>query len=73
MSKQTLLNAKDLEKNISRITDEIVLDNKDTENLVVIGIKTRGEYLGKRISSVSTSNRYEGSMVPQWRDTERRL
>ena len=49
MGKKTLLNAKELEENISRISDEIVLDNKGVNNLVVVGIKTRGEYLGKRI------------------------
>ena len=33
----------------TRITYEIIEQNKGTDNLVLIGIKTRGVYLAKRI------------------------
>lgn len=36
---------------VTRITHEILEKNKGTENLVIVGIKTRGIYLAKRIGS----------------------
>lgn len=36
-------------KTISRISHEILERNKDTSSLVILGMKTRGEFLGKRI------------------------
>lgn len=46
---KTLLNSKDLKIKLSRIVHQIIEYNNDIENLAVVGIKTRGEYLGKRV------------------------
>ena len=49
MKEKTLFSAGELKKSINSITEKIIEDNDDAENLAIIGIKTRGEYLGKRI------------------------
>ena len=49
MKEKTLFSAGDLKKSIESLTDRIIEDNKNNDNLAIIGIKTRGEYLGKRI------------------------
>lgn len=36
-------------KTVSRISHEILERNKDISSLVILGMKTRGEFLGKRI------------------------
>lgn len=38
-----------MKRALTRITYEIIEHNKGTENLVLVGIKTRGVYLAKRI------------------------
>ena len=38
-----------MKRALTRITYEIIEQNKGTDNLVLIGIKTRGVYLAKRI------------------------
>lgn len=38
-----------MKRALTRITYEIIERNKGTENLVLIGIKTRGVYLAQRI------------------------
>lgn len=62
MKEKTLLNAKDLVKNIDRISNEILVDISDKNDLVVVGIKTRGEYIGKRITT--NLNAITGGEVP---------
>jgi len=46
---KTLLSTKDLKRKISRIVHQILEDNDDINDIAIVGIKTRGEYLGKRI------------------------
>ncbi|MBA7549707.1 Bifunctional protein PyrR [subsurface metagenome] len=45
-----LLDKKDIERIIARISSEILERNKDTSRLIVIGIKKRGDFLGERIA-----------------------
>ncbi|WP_275896928.1 bifunctional pyr operon transcriptional regulator/uracil phosphoribosyltransferase PyrR [Granulicatella sp. zg-84] len=47
---------------LTRITHEILERHKGTENLVLIGIKTRGIYLAKRIAEKIQT--FEGVSVP---------
>ena len=42
-----------MKRALTRITYEIIEQNKGTDNLVLIGIKTRGVYLAKRIHDLS--------------------
>ncbi len=46
-----LLDKNDIKRSLTRITHEILEKNSDLDNLVLVGIKTRGEYLMKRIAS----------------------
>ncbi len=48
MAKQ-IWDALAMKRALTRITYEIIEQNKGTDNLVLIGIKTRGVYLAKRI------------------------
>lgn len=48
--KATILNAQDIERIITRLTHEILEKNRGTENLVLVGLRTRGAYLAQRIS-----------------------
>jgi len=49
MKEKTLLSSKDLERKTTRIVHEILEDNNDNNDIAIVGIKTRGEYLGRRI------------------------
>ena len=51
---QSILDAGDIERIITRITHELLEDNRGTENLVLIGIQTRGVFLAKRIGKKNT-------------------
>jgi pyrimidine operon attenuation protein/uracil phosphoribosyltransferase len=42
---------KDIDRTLLRIAHEIIEKNKGVEDLGIIGIKTRGEYLAKRIAN----------------------
>lgn len=48
---KVLLNENDITRALTRITHEILENNDDLENLILVGIKTRGEYLMDRIAS----------------------
>jgi len=52
LSKRTVLSADDLSRAITRISHEILEANHGSENLVLLGIPTRGVFLAERISAV---------------------
>ena len=45
-----VMDAKTIERALIRIAQEIVEKNKGAENMAVIGIKNRGEYLAQRVA-----------------------
>ena len=47
--KAQMMNEKAMDRVLTRITHEILERNKGTENLVLVGIRTRGIYLAKRV------------------------
>ncbi len=47
----TILDASDIDRILTRMTHEILEIHKGAENLALIGIQTRGVYLAKRIQS----------------------
>lgn len=62
-----ILSAKDMNRAITRIAHEILEKNKGTENLALIGIRTRGVYLAKRLVQKINdieSNDIESSDIP---------
>jgi pyrimidine operon attenuation protein / uracil phosphoribosyltransferase len=52
LSKRTVLSAGDLSRAITRISHEILELNHGPENLVLLGIPTRGVFLAERIATV---------------------
>lgn len=50
--KAKVMDAPKIRRAIHRMTTEIVERNRNLKNLVIVGIRTRGIYLGKRISKV---------------------
>ena len=52
MSKHTIiLDASDIHRKLTRMTHEILEVHKEIDNLILIGIQTRGVYLAERIQS----------------------
>jgi len=50
--KNIVLDAKGIERALTRMTHEILEKNKDVGNLVIVGIKTRGEFIAKRLAKI---------------------
>jgi pyrimidine operon attenuation protein/uracil phosphoribosyltransferase len=50
--KARVMDAGKINRSLIRMTSEILERNRDLRNLVIIGIRTRGIYLGKRISEM---------------------
>lgn len=50
MMNNVVLDSDAIKRALTRMTYEVIERNKGTDNIVIVGIKTRGEYLGKRIT-----------------------
>ena len=50
MSKNKTIDSENLRRTINRLAHEVVEKNVGTDNLVIVGIRTRGEYLARRIA-----------------------
>lgn len=50
--KARVMDSRKIKRAIQRMTTEIIERNRNLTNLVIIGIRTRGIYLGKRISKL---------------------
>ena len=60
--KGQVMDKEGVERSISRIAHEIVEKNKGTDNLVIIGIRTRGVFLAERI--VKKIKQIEKTVIP---------
>ena len=60
--KAAILDSRDLDRALTRIAHEILERNKGIEDLVLIGIKSRGEVLAERLASKIKA--IEGTAVP---------
>ncbi|MFQ5722150.1 MAG: bifunctional pyr operon transcriptional regulator/uracil phosphoribosyltransferase PyrR [Candidatus Aminicenantales bacterium] len=60
--KARVMDARNIKRTLQRLTTEIIEGNRDLKNLVIIGIRTRGIYLGKRISRLIKE--MEGVEIP---------
>jgi len=58
----SILDAEDIERIIKRIAHELLEENRGADNLVLIGIQTRGVYLAKRIGAIIKE--VEGIEIP---------
>ena len=61
MDKQ-IIDGMAMKRALTRITYEIIEQNKGTQNLILVGIKTRGEFIARRIASQMA--KLEGTEVP---------
>lgn len=60
--KAVILTGEDISRIITRLTHEILEKNRGTENIVLVGLRTRGAFVAKRIAE--TIKQIEGSDVP---------
>ena len=49
MKKNKLLDKTSIQKTITRLSHEIIESNKNLDNVVIVGILSRGEIIAKRI------------------------
>lgn len=49
--KSIIMDEKGIERSVVRLAHEIIERNKGVVNLVIVGVKTRGEYLARRIAA----------------------
>ena len=57
-----IFNAEDINRAITRIANEILEKNKGSENLALVGIRTRGVYLAQRL--IRKLNEFENKEPP---------
>lgn len=62
MSENIVMDADAIKRALTRMTYEIIERNKGVEDIVIVGIKTRGEFLANRI--VKRLKELEGVSVP---------
>lgn len=60
--KARVMDARKIKRSIQRMTTEITERNRNLKNLVIVGIRTRGVYIAKRISKLI--NTLEGIDIP---------
>lgn len=75
MEIKEIVDAIGLKRSLIRITHEIIERNKGVENIVLVGIKTRGEHLAKRLAkNIEDVEHVEvpcfGLDVSHWRDDQ---
>ena len=62
MSEKTLLTSREIERALARIAHEIVERNKGAEDVVLVGMRTRGVPLARRIAEIVEE--FEGIPIP---------
>jgi pyrimidine operon attenuation protein/uracil phosphoribosyltransferase len=62
MAKKIIMSAEDIKRTLARIAHEIIENNKSTEHLVLVGMRTRGVPLAKRLAANIES--FEGKKTP---------
>ncbi|MBS9338302.1 bifunctional pyr operon transcriptional regulator/uracil phosphoribosyltransferase PyrR [Fructobacillus sp. M2-14] len=62
MANKVVLDQPSMQRALTRITYEILEHNKGGQNLILVGVKTRGEYLAHRIAD--RLEQLEGEKIP---------
>lgn len=62
MPEKSLLTSREIERALARIAHEIVEKNKGAEDVVLVGMRTRGVPLAKRLADIIGS--FEGISIP---------
>ena len=50
MNKSKIIDSDSFRRTVNRLAHEVVERNKGTDNLVIVGIRTRGEFLARRLA-----------------------
>ena len=73
MDRKIILDEDGMRRSLTRMSHEIIEKNKGVEDLILVGIETRGIYLAERIASII--ERFEDKRIPvyplnikAWRD-----
>ena len=73
MEKKIILDEDGIRRSLTRMSHEIIEKNKGVENLILVGVETRGIYLAQRIASII--EKFEDAKIPvyslnikAWRD-----
>ncbi|MBI4498809.1 MAG: bifunctional pyr operon transcriptional regulator/uracil phosphoribosyltransferase PyrR [Chloroflexi bacterium] len=62
MTEKSVMSAEDIRRALTRIAHEILERNRGAQDLVLVGVRTRGVYLSRRLATLLTS--FEGTPVP---------
>lgn len=62
MANKEVLDSASFQRALTRITYEIIEKNKGAQNIILVGVKTRGEYLARRIAARMAQ--LEGQEIP---------
>lgn len=62
MSEKTLLTSREIERALARIAHEVVEKNKGADGVVLVGMRTRGVPLARRIAQIIEV--FEGTQIP---------
>jgi pyrimidine operon attenuation protein/uracil phosphoribosyltransferase len=62
MAEKVVMTREDIRRSLARISHEIMERNKSTENLVLVGMRTRGVPLARRLAA--NMENYEGLKIP---------
>jgi len=62
MTTSKIIDSAGFKRTVNRLAHEVVENHKGVENLVIVGIRTRGEFLARRLAT--TIGEIEGSSVP---------
>ena len=61
-AEKTIISTQDIKRVLTRMAHEIIEVHKGVENLAIIGIQTRGDYLAKRLEQIIKD--IEGTSLP---------
>ncbi|MBI3112251.1 MAG: bifunctional pyr operon transcriptional regulator/uracil phosphoribosyltransferase PyrR [Ignavibacteriales bacterium] len=62
MTTSKIIDSAGFKRTVNRLAHEVVENHKGVENLVIVGIRTRGEFLARRLAA--TIGEIEGNSVP---------
>lgn len=62
MTEKIIMTSEDIRRSLARISHEIIEHNKTTRDMVLIGLRTRGVPLAKRLAA--NMEKFEGVLIP---------
>lgn len=62
MTEKIIMTSEDIRRSLARVSHEIIERNRTTRDMVLIGLRTRGVPLAKRLAA--NMEKFEGSLIP---------